>query len=139
MLFMFYIIILILVCLDFASFSCLAGFVVLFSTRVFLIRNPYLILKEGEVHWTTFPHYTVHAKLPPSTTMHFFLGLGCVAGYSKGGSHRAISGLVFQWRVSLSIGGSVRRDPGHIFSSLASGQSSTIPHSAITILNCVIF
>ena len=31
---------LILVCLDFASFSSLAGFVVLFSTRVFLIGNP---------------------------------------------------------------------------------------------------
>ena len=42
---------LILVCLDFASFSCLVGFAMLFSTRVFLIENPYLILSEGEVIW----------------------------------------------------------------------------------------
>ena len=29
---------------------------VLFSTRVFLVGNPYLILMEGEVIWATFPH-----------------------------------------------------------------------------------
>ena len=60
---------LILVYLDFASFSCLAGFDVLFSTRVFLIGNPYLIDKEGEVHWTTFPHSGILAKLPPLATL----------------------------------------------------------------------
>ena len=29
---------------------------VLFSTRVFLVGNPYLIFREGEVLWDTFPH-----------------------------------------------------------------------------------
>ena len=73
------IIILISVYLDFAFFSFLAGFVVLFSTRVFLIGNPYLILKEGDVHWAKFPHSGILAKLPPSTTVQFLFrsGLCC--------------------------------------------------------------
>ena len=33
-----------------------SSFVELFSTRVFLIGNPYLILREGEVNWVVFPH-----------------------------------------------------------------------------------
>ena len=45
--------------------------VVLFSTRVFLIGNPYLILKEGVVIWADFPHFIILAKLPPSARMKF--------------------------------------------------------------------
>ena len=50
--------------------------VVLFSTRVFLIGNPYLILREGEVLWATFPHFGILAKLPPSTIVQFLFRAG---------------------------------------------------------------
>ena len=40
---------LILVCLEFCFLLLFSRVVVLFSTRVFLIGNPYLILREGEV------------------------------------------------------------------------------------------
>ena len=76
LLFMFQIIILILICLDFASYSCLVGFVVLFSTRVFLIGDPYLTHKEGEVLWNKFPHSDILAKLPPSATSQFLFRAG---------------------------------------------------------------
>ena len=44
---------------------------VLFSTRVFLVRNPCLILREGEVLWATFPYSGIFSKLPLSTTAQF--------------------------------------------------------------------
>ena len=44
-----------------AFFSYLVEIVVLFTTRVFLIGNPYLIVKEGEVLWDDFPHFNILA------------------------------------------------------------------------------
>ena len=44
---------------------------VLFSKRVFMVGNPYLILTEGEVLWATFPHSGILPKLPPSVTTLF--------------------------------------------------------------------
>ena len=111
----------------------------LFSTRVFLIRiHTSSLGKERffELHFLIpafYPSYLLQLQRI------FCLEMGCVAGCSKGGSHWAISGLVFQWRGSQSMGGSTRRDPGNIFTYLASGRPSTIPHSTITFLNCVIF
>ena len=49
---------------------------VLFRTRVFLVRNPYLVLREGEVIWATFPHSGILAKLPPSDTAQFLFRVG---------------------------------------------------------------
>ena len=49
---------------------------VLFSTRVFLVGNPYLILREGEVLWDKFPHSEILAKLPPSATTQFLFRAG---------------------------------------------------------------
>ena len=59
---------LLLVCLDFCFLLLFSRVAVLFSIRVFLIGNAYLILKEGEVHWSAFPHFDILAKLPPSAT-----------------------------------------------------------------------
>ena len=56
---------LILVCLDFCFLLLFSRVAVLFSTRVFLIENPHLILREGEV---AFPHSSILAKLPPLAT-----------------------------------------------------------------------
>ena len=50
--------------------------VVMHSTRVFLVGNPYLILREGEVLWATFPHSNILAKLPPSATAQFLFRAG---------------------------------------------------------------
>ena len=130
---------LILVYLDFAFLCCLAGLL--------------CCLAQG-CSWSGIPtsssgkerFFGLHFLIPkfwPSYLLKlqccFFLELGCVLGCNKGRSHRAISELVFQWRGSLSIGGSERRARGNIFTSLASSQPSTIPHSAVTFLNCVIF
>ena len=49
---------------------------VLFSTKVFLVGNPYLILREGEVLWATFPHSSIFAKLPPSAIAQFLFRVG---------------------------------------------------------------
>ena len=49
---------------------------VLFSTRVFLVENPYLILREGEVIWDTFPHSDIFSKLPPSAIVQFLFRAG---------------------------------------------------------------
>ena len=112
---------------------------VLFITRVFPVGNPYLILREGEVlelHFlipTFWPSYLLQLHRS------FCSELGCVAGCSKGGSLWVISRLVFQWRSYLSIGGSVRRNPRHIFISFASGQPPTIPQSVVSVQICVIF
>ena len=49
---------------------------VLFSTRVFPVGNPYLILREGEVLELYFPHSKILAKLPPSATTQFLFRAG---------------------------------------------------------------
>ena len=53
-----------------------SGVAVLFSTRVFLIGNPYLILREGEVLWATFPHSNIFSKLAPSAIEQFLFRAG---------------------------------------------------------------
>ena len=52
---------------------------VLFSTRVFPGGKHYLILREGEVIWATFPHFDIFSKLHPLATMQilFRAGLCC--------------------------------------------------------------
>ena len=79
-----------------------------------------------------FPSYLLQLQCS------FCLELGCVGGCSKGGSLRVISGLLFQWKACLSIGGSVRRTPRNIFIYLASGKPSTIPHNAILVYECTV-
>ena len=112
---------------------------VLFSTRVFLIRNPYLILREGEVfelHFLIlefFPSYLLQIQRS------FCWELGCAAGCSKGGSLWAISGLVFQWRYSLSIKGLAKEAPRLMFTYWHWAKASFHLYNVVSCRNYIIF
>ena len=126
-------------CLDFASSCCLAGLQCCLAQGCSRSRIPTSSSGKERLFGLNFLIKSFWPSYLLQLQRSFCLELGCVAGCSKGGSHGVISGLVFQWRGSLSIGGLARRAPGHIFRYLASCQPSTIPHSAVTILNCIFF
>ena len=101
---------LILVCLNFCFLLLFSRVVVLFSTRVFLIRNPHLILREGEGLWASFPHSRIFSKLPPSTTTQFLFrsGLCCRVQQRRISlSHFCacflVESLSVHWRISTEV------------------------------------
>ena len=70
-------------------------FLLLFSTRVFSVENPYLILREGEVLEL---HFLI-SKFCPSYLLQlqcsFYLELGCVVGAAKEDLFESFLGLFF--------------------------------------------
>ena len=103
---------------------------VLFSTRVFPVGNPYLILREGEVLWATFPHSRIFSKLPPSAIAIFLFraGLCCRVQQRRISlSHFwpcfSVENLSIHWRIS-------KKDSQEYFHVLALGQS------IFTLLQC---
>ena len=119
-----------LVCLDFASFCCLAGLLCCLAQGCSWSGIPTSSSKRERFILLHFLIPGIYPSYLLQLQCSFYLELGCVVGCSKGGSHRAIYGLIFHCRGSLSIGGSIRRALGNIYIILASGQPSTIPHSA---------
>ena len=77
---------------------------VFLSTKVFLVGNSYLILKEGEGSELHFLILTFGQSYLLQCSVLLLGGKRCVAGCSNKGTHRVIPWLVIWWRACLFSG-----------------------------------